>query len=594
MRFRTRLIFTYSLLVTSLITLLALVFEVYNLRHLEEISRQNLDILSKNMSHQLDETVRPMNFITEFLLSDSRTLSAIATITRAERVLGTSPFITQAKQDLRISLSTYCNDLNFHRVNFFSESGDILSSNIITRTIADGSARPASIPGIGMADAAMGKPVLLPPYDDPWTPGNPQQVFSIVRLIMGNNISSYIEVQKGTDVLEDIFSLTENSAHQTAVIDSRGKVFFSQFSDAQNAALIRALADEPRLREQPLNHIEKNIAAFYYSPYTNTYTIVMQDRESMALAVRDVTLVTIVMALLISMVSIVLISILSIRVTLPIQRLITKMEDTHLDNLDREVSLEKSDDELVHLYQSYNNLLKRLNHARLREEQMELLHLQAEFDALQSQVNPHFLYNVLNVISHRGVINGDETICEICEKLAAMFRYSAGRAKRVVTIQEELEYMQYYLYLLKTRYHEKLVYSIETESEVMNQEIPKIVLQQLIENSVNHGYKNMTEKMVISIRAWTKDGFWYIEVKDNGSGFDEDIRGELEQKMAAITHSVKEGNLRFDIGGMGLLNMYARFLIIFGENVVFTLANHEHGAMVTIGALCANTEFKNV
>jgi two-component system sensor histidine kinase YesM len=221
MRFRTKLIFTYSLLVIILITLLALVFEIYNLRHLEEISRQNLGILSKNMSYQLDETVRPMTFITEFLLSDSRTLSAITTITRAERIPRNASFITQAKQDLRISLTTYCNDINFHRVNFFSEFGDLVSSNVTLRTISDGIARSANVPGIGMADAAMGKVVLLPPYDDPWTPGNPQQVFSIVRFIMGNNIASYIEVQKPASILEDIFSLNQKWTFQIAVINGR-------------------------------------------------------------------------------------------------------------------------------------------------------------------------------------------------------------------------------------------------------------------------------------------------------------------------------------------------------------------------------------
>jgi two-component system sensor histidine kinase YesM len=413
---------------------------------------------------------------------------------------------------------------------------------------------------------------------------------------MGNNIASYIEVQKPASILEDIFSLNQKGTFQIAVINGRGDVFFSQFSDAQNAALIKDLTDDPRLREQPLNHIEKNFAASYYSSYTDTYTIVMQGTESMALAVRDVTLVTIIIALLIGLASILVISIMSIRVTLPIQHLITKMEATNLDNLDRDaardMALERtveanaggSDDEFVHLYRSYNDLLKRLNNAMLQEEQMELLHLQAEFDALQAQVNPHFLNNVLNVISHRGVLNGDELICGICEKLAAMLRYAAGTSQRLVTIREELEYLKDYLYLLGTRYRSKLEYTIDVEGEVMEQMIPKIVLQQLIENSVTHGYTNALDIMSISVRGRIESEHWYVEVADNGRGFTKEEKQALEQKMGEIQERVAGGKLNLDLGGMGLLNMYARFLILFGEGAVFRISNGQAGASVVIGA----------
>jgi two-component system sensor histidine kinase YesM len=106
MRFRTKLIISYSLVVTVLVTVIAFVFQYYNLHHLEENTQQNLDILSENMSHQLDEIVRPMKFITDFLLSDSKTLSAINSLCRSERRPSSVSFIAQAKNDLRQSIST--------------------------------------------------------------------------------------------------------------------------------------------------------------------------------------------------------------------------------------------------------------------------------------------------------------------------------------------------------------------------------------------------------------------------------------------------------------------------------------------------------
>jgi two-component system sensor histidine kinase YesM len=577
----------YSLLVTVLITLMAFIFEFYNLKHLETLTRQDLDILSKNMSHQLDEMVRPMIFITEFLLSDSKALSAMTTLAQADRTRRGHSFITQAKQEIRTALSTYCTEVNFHRVSFFNEYGDILSSNLKVPTIPDGSAAVNRFPGIARVDAAMGKAILLPAYDDPWDYRSPRRVFGIARLIMGNNSAAYIEVQKPENILDGLYRLNRDGAVKVAVINGRGEVFYSQLESDANAALQALVSGKPGLEGPPLSNAGGNIAASYYSSYTDTYTIVIQGRETMAAAVKDITLVTIIMALFICLVSILVIRLLSLRVTAPIGQLITRIEQTNLDNLDHrpdhEMVIEYTDDEFVQLCNSYNDLLKRLDHARRQEEQTSLLHLQAEFDALQAQVNPHFIYNVLNVISHRGVLNHDEEICGICEKLASMLRYAAGTSQRLVTIREELDYLEGYLYLLKTRYRDKLEYTIEVEEAVLEQRIPKIVLQQFIENSITHGFKNSSQLMVLSVQGWTAGDYWYMEVRDNGGGFSEAGKAALEKRMVEIKSRVGEANLNLDIGGMGLLNIYTRFLILFGDTVIFRLANAAEGAVVTIG-----------
>jgi two-component system sensor histidine kinase YesM len=524
-----------------------------------------------------------MVFITEFLLSDSKALSAMTTLARAERNGRGQPVIAQAKQEIRVALSTYCNDVNFHRVSFFTEYGDLLSSNLQKPTIPDGSAAIGSVPGIARVDAAMGRAILLPAYDDPWDYRNPRRVFSIVRLIMGNNSAAYIEVQKPESILEDLYRLNRTGAVEVAVITGRGEVFYSQCDDHTTGVLLSLVKNDPGSTERSLTQVGGNIAASYYSVYTDTYTIVIQGRETTAAAVRDITFVTIIMALFICFVLIIVIRLLSLRVTAPIEQLITKMERTDLSNIDHDVVIESGDDEFVRLCNSYNQLLKRLNHARRQEEQMSLLHLQAEFDALQAQVNPHFIYNVLNVISHRGVINHDEEICGICEKLASMLRYSAGTVQRLVTIREELDYLEGYLYLLKTRYRDKLEYAIEVEEAVLEQRIPKIVLQQFIENSITHGFKNSTRIMTLSVRGWIEGPYWYMEVRDNGGGFSETAKAALEQRMVEIKSRVREANLNLDIGGMGLLNIYTRFLILFGDAAIFRLANTAEGAAVTIG-----------
>ena len=599
MRFRRRLILSYSLLVTGLIAILAVVFEFYNIKHLETLSLQNMDILSKNMSHQLDEIVRPMVFITEFLLSDNKTLSAITTITRTERNSANSIFMAQAKKDIRSSFSTYCNDVNFYRVVFFSEAGDILSNNLMVYTIPDGEADLSKAPFTALADKAMGKPVLIPIYNDPWDTKNPIRVFSIIRFIMGNNISSYMEIQKPAKALEDIYDLNNTGSYLLAVINGRGDIFYSQLDETENRQL-RELR-EKLSPEKSLTNFAGHYAASYYSPYTDTYTVVIQAGASMASAVRDTTVVNVIMALFLCATSMALVSFLSLRITAPIGRLIERIENTSLENIEN--SLDPSahyrevyrDDELARLWESYNGLLKRLNIASRQEKQMGILHMQAEFDALQAQMNPHFLYNVLNVISHRGVQNGDEVICEICEKLASMLRYSAGVSQRLVPIREEIEYLNHYLFLLKIRYHDKLNYSMDIADDVLDQMIPKVVLQQLVENSITHGFTESSGVMSIRVRGFVENGSWIVEIVDNGCGFKENEKTGIEKKMAKIVDLISQGKLTLEIGGMGLLNIYARFLILFGNGAIFRIANTETGgACVTVGAAMKDAYMKGV
>jgi two-component system sensor histidine kinase YesM len=266
------------------------------------------------------------------------------------------------------------------------------------------------------------------------------------------------------------------------------------------------------------------------------------------------------------------------------------MKQTTLENIGNEIEVEHSSDEIQTMNIAYNNLMRRLNEAALREKSLAHLQIQTQFDALQAQINPHFIFNVLNMISQRGLLSGDETVCEICDKLAGMLRYSTGTSQRVVTIQTELDHVRQYFYLLKARYREKLKCSINIDPAILNEPIPKIVLQQIAENAINHGFKDHSGEMCIAINGGLENGYWILRVIDNGSGFDErDIR-VIKSKLKDINMKLAQGDDRigFDFGGMGLINTYARMRLIFGDDIVFQFYNktgENVGAVVEIGAL---------
>mgnify|MGYP000223065698 CR=1 FL=1 len=165
------------------------------------------------------------------------------------------------------------------------------------------------------------------------------------------------------------------------------------------------------------------------------------------------------------------------------------MDEVQEGNLDTHVDMERQD-EFGELAENFNIMTKRISSYMEERVRREKELNETQIAMMQSQLNPHFLYNVLNVISSRGIMDGDEEICEICGCLAAMLRYSTNTKERYATVEKELEYLERYIFLLKSRYEHRLEVEVECEESVKHEQLPKIVLQQLVENSIQHGYNN--------------------------------------------------------------------------------------------------------
>lgn len=190
------------------------------------------------------------------------------------------------------------------------------------------------------------------------------------------------------------------------------------------------------------------------------------------------------------------------------------------------------------------------------------------------------------MISTRGLEDGDEGICEICGNLAGMLRYSTSNVERYAPVKDELDYMKRYVNLLQFRYEERIQVTITCDKSIEKEILPKIVLQQLIENSVLHGYNNEDVVMRIQVRGFRDNTGWYIRMEDNGEGIKEDVLHDLRRGIKEIREKIHVRNsaIEMEIGGMGLLNLYARLYLLYADKLVFELENtKERGTAVTIG-----------
>lgn len=313
--------------------------------------------------------------------------------------------------------------------------------------------------------------------------------------------------------------------------------------------------------------------------------VALEEKTEIIAGMKEAVMIALGMAIGCFVISMGVVIFIASKLSRPLTVLKDQMENTGIENMDAELVVPNTDDEVQAVGIAYQNLMHRLNESIVKERRMSLLQLQAQFDTLQAQVNPHFLYNVLNVISSRGIMDGDEEICEICGCLAAMLRYSTNTKERYATVEKELEYLERYIFLLKSRYEHRLEVEVDCEESVKQEQLPKIVLQQLVENSIQHGYNNSKNIMKIYVHGWRDETGWYFEVRDNGQGTTEEVREELNEKMRKIREKImsRGSSIEFEIGGMGLANTYARMFLVYNGRAVFRIRNLEEGLSVIIG-----------
>lgn len=313
--------------------------------------------------------------------------------------------------------------------------------------------------------------------------------------------------------------------------------------------------------------------------------VALEEKTEIIAGMKEAVMIALGMAIGCFVISMGVVIFIASKLSRPLTVLKDQMENTGIENMDAELVVPNTDDEVQAVGIAYQNLMHRLNESIVKERRMSLLQLQAQFDTLQAQVNPHFLYNVLNVISSRGIMDGDEEICEICGCLAAMLRYSTNTKERYATVEKELEYLERYIFLLKSRYEHRLEVEVDCEESVKQEQLPKIVLQQLVENSIQHGYNNSKNIMKIYVHGWRDETGWYFEVRDNGQGTTEEVREELNKKMRKIRKKImsRGSSIELEIGGMGLANTYARMFLVYNGRAVFRIRNLEEGLSVIIG-----------
>ncbi len=177
-----------------------------------------------------------------------------------------------------------------------------------------------------------------------------------------------------------------------------------------------------------------------------------------------------------------------------------------------------------------------------------------EFIALQTQINPHFLYNTLDSIIWLSENKMNEQVVEMIVALSKYFRTSISQGKTIITAEEELEHARNYLLIQKIRYSSKFDYVFEIDEEILKVNAVKLILQPLIENAIYHGISS-DEDGIIIIRAYQSDGLMVFEVENNGYGL---TKSQIEDIYLNMKSKIKNTSI-------GLKNIYQRLKLYYGD-----------------------------
>ncbi len=257
-----------------------------------------------------------------------------------------------------------------------------------------------------------------------------------------------------------------------------------------------------------------------------------------------------------------------------VEDIVASVSQVSSGKLDWRITTADKEAELKDISTGINQMLDGINQYIEDIYTLEIKQKDAHMRALQSQINPHFLYNTLEYIRMYAVSEGAEELADVVYTFATLLRNNTSQEK-TTTLKKELEFCEKYVYLYQMRYPGNIAYSFAIDSAIENLVIPKFSIQPLIENYFVHGIDYMRIDNVISVKANIEEDKITILIRDNGKGMS-------SEKIKDLNQSLMESHSKFG-GSIGILNVNERLRSYFGESYRMCIQETQaHGVTISI------------
>lgn len=407
-----------------------------------------------------------------------------------------------------------------------------------------------------------------------WLPSMPDEIFSGQDEVLPYIRRFTLEGYKKEDIYlilqlnqQELLEIIDggNSGDQVLITDSDGNYIISTMKLPQNDMNKILTSTSDTVSYQGEEHfVSKGILTS-----NNWRLYLLKPQKELFSNINHLRFIICGLTILLTGICMIIVIMISTQMTRSLKRLAVQMNQMKEGNLDARFyypykdevgSLSKTfnfmADEVQNLVGQQNKYIQTLKEERDYTAEIQRQKRQAELRALQAQINPHFLYNTLNMITWQAASQGADEISELSNSLGKFFRLSLSKGAEIITLRNEIEHIKSYLSIQEIRYAGQLCYQIQVPEEVLECKIVKLVLQPLVENAIYHGIKLKESMGHIEILVHPENSLLKIEVCDDGPG----ISPEALMHMNAVL--AKGGASQGD--GYGIYNVNERIKMYFG------------------------------
>ncbi len=391
--------------------------------------------------------------------------------------------------------------------------------------------------------------------------------FTVVRKILDRSLNpiGLIAVDANISVIEDqVVELDKVTRGTSLIIDEQGDVIYDSGRQilATNASRSPVVLKAKGSSGSFYDTVDGKRQLYIYSTSSRTqWKVIIRIPVKELTKEADVTRnVTLVATLFIIGVALLASIILSFAFTKPMKKMIELMRRVQSGDLSVKFKV-KHRDEIGQLGNQFNRMLGRIQHLIEDIYQIEGQKKEAEMQALQSQINPHFMYNTLETIRMTAELNDDTDAADMISILGKMLRYSiGGKIHDEVTLREELDHVTHYVQLLNYRYPNRFELHLDLPEVLQHYAIIRLLFQPIVENAVYHGLDDLKLKMNIWIEAESTPRLTRVTIRDDGCGMGAEALEALNQSLQAAAVPHKTGS-----GGIGLRNVHERIRLQYGS-----------------------------
>lgn len=585
-KLQTSIFISYLALAILIMTALSIFFYTYTSKVLIERETSAIIDLNHSFRLQVDQVIDQMDTVS----------INIGYSSLIKTKLGTDFNLDVSRDDFRSLANLFVTingaDTKVDQINLYDFSGNVLSVGLqSTPSKIDLS----TLPWFEKVLDLQGRKFISLPYQAIAifkSSKNPPWFISLYRTYYnqhGKEVGVIETTKQCKAIFKSIISYSnkDNQPPSTYIYDGQGNLIYPYQIDANTPYIFDYFSTlDPNTNHLTLSHPDINhdeIIVYEKSNNTDwTYVTVQPYTKILTPVSRFFQILIYVSFLLLS--AIILISYgIAYKLTKPLNQLCYIIKNTNLQNLSTSTPLpiHTSIDEIKELdttFQIMRKTLKSSMDTLIHTKQQEL---KSRNLALQSQINPHFYHNTLSSIMILAENNDCDKVIAMCQNLSYIMRY-VTHSSSIVLLKEELSYIQQYLFCMKVRYQSSLNYTIEIHPELLELEIPKLIIQPLVENALKYG-TNCEPPWHLTLISQIHEDSWTITIIDQGPGFTNDALTFMNERINALISESHIPDVHID--GMGLLNVYCRWKLFCEDQIIFHITNHpEHGGgMITIG-----------